>query len=230
MKEECNEQLSKGPRSKNIHSTRCTGQKKAELTKEQRLAKRERAHYLRKKRWLIEKRRKQARRQTIRLALVSIGSGLLFMGGVFFYFFSVTKVYGYSMLPTLADGELVIINRQKEIGRYQLIAFYTEKGDIIVRRVIGLPGEKVELRQDKLYVNDEERVEFYLPKESIQAENSVQSSEASDQEVEGIQSVPENTYYVLGDNRAYATDSRYFGPVSKEKIVGVILMQTARRE
>ncbi|KAF1297830.1 signal peptidase I [Enterococcus sp. JM4C] len=218
------EERQRVPKKKHTHV------KKSAHTSKQLRARKERARRLRKKRWLMEQRRKQARKRTIRMALVSIGSGLFFMAIVFFYFFSVTKVYGYSMLPTLDDGDVVIVNRRQPVTRYQLIAFRTVKGDVIVRRVIGLPGEKVELRQGKLYVNDEERVEFYLTKESVPTEEATKLGEFSGQEVEGIQSVPKNTYYVLGDNRSYATDSRYFGPVAEDQVIGVISMRESEGE
>lgn len=179
----------------------------------------------RKKQWQLAQRKKQQRRQRIRTLGISIGGGVLFVMLVLMYFFSVTKVYGYSMLPTLADGDLVIINKQTNVTRYQLIAFRTDKKDVIVRRVVGFPGEKIELRQGKLYVNDEERVEFYLAEEETSAEKVKPSLADTGQEISGLQSVPEHTYYVLGDNRSYATDSRYFGPVSEDQVIGVVTMR-----
>ena len=104
------------------------------------------------------------------------------------------RVDGASMNPTLEDGEILILKK------------YDRSLEKLVKRVIGLPGEKIAYKDNKLYV-DGKRV-----KEPFEHEVT------DDFELE--EQIPEGYYFVLGDNRINSTDSRMIGAISKEQIQG----------
>ncbi len=118
-------------------------------------------------------------------------------------------VSGASMDDTLNDGQLVIINkfiyRFSDIDRFDIVVLDNDlTKDKIIKRVIGLPNEKIEYRQNRLYINDELiEVDFdYKETENF-------SFMTGDGE-----------YFVLGDNRPVSKDSRSFGAFKKEDFVG----------
>ena len=117
------------------------------------------------------------------------------------------RVNGDSMKDTLHNGDIMILNiikyRFSEIKRFDIVV--VNKGnEYIIKRVIGLPGEKVEYRNNQLYINDELVEDHY-------------STEVTE---DFIATVPKDSYFVLGDNRTNSLDSRYFGPFSKKQILG----------
>ncbi len=75
-----------------------------------------------------------------------------------------------------------------------------------IKRVIGLPGEKIEIKKGRVYINDQELAETYIEDFGVDTFDSVQLSE--------------NQYYVMGDNRTNSFDSRRFGPVDRKSIIG----------
>ena len=130
-----------------------------------------------------------------------------------FFIFSPIKVNGSSMEPNLKDGDIMILN---EIGYYingvnRFDIVVVDTGDEkIIKRVIGLPGEKVEYRDNKLYINDAEVVENFKHADT----NDFTLSDVN------IEKVPNDHYFVIGDNRGNSKDSRVIGAVHKSKIVG----------
>jgi signal peptidase I len=142
--------------------------------------------------------------------LIAIGLALVII--VFLY--QPVKVEGTSMAPLLSDQERIFIN--KFVYRFEAI----ERGDVVVfwypldrsksfiKRVVGLPGEMVEIRQGMVYVNDVAVVEPYVPR---------QYEDLSDF---GPLQVPQGSYFVMGDHRISSNDSRVFGPVPSRFIYG----------
>lgn len=117
-------------------------------------------------------------------------------------------VNGDSMLSTLHDKDLVIVNKialKKGINRYDIVVVKTEDTTII-KRVIGLPNEKVTYKNNKLYINDK------------LVDTPIEFQETSDFELTS----GKDEYIVLGDNRMISKDSRYIGPVKKEQIKGKV--------
>lgn len=137
------------------------------------------------------------------------------------YVFSVTQVVGSSMSPTLKEDEILFLNK----AQYKL--FKIKRGDIVsleyadtkylIKRIIGLPGEKVEIKNSKVYINDELLEEEYLNEDLNYADFSLSSL--------GYSVIPEDMYFVLGDNREDSLDSREIGLIKKEQIKGKIFMK-----
>ena len=132
-------------------------------------------------------------------------------------FFDATRVAGNSMLNTLHDGDMLFMNK---IGKH----FHDyERGDIVilnapdypnrlyVKRVVGVPGDTVTLKDEKVYLNGEELNEPYTS-----VDYTLQTSDTYEWYL------LDNQYFLLGDNRAEgaSNDSRNYGPVEKDEIVG----------
>jgi len=118
-------------------------------------------------------------------------------------------VDGPSMNETLHNGEVLLLKKfDKSFDRYDVVVFI-KKGktqEKLIKRIIALPGEKVKCVSGIIYVNNEE------------IEDSHAHGETKDF---GEVIVGENEYFVMGDNREVSYDSRYFGPIKKENILGV---------
>lgn len=129
------------------------------------------------------------------------------------------QVIGTSMQPTVYANDMVIVNkllyRFTEPSRGDIVVFPSvEEGKkvYLIKRIIGLPGDKVDLKDGKVYVNDIELTEKYI---------TVETTAVSGQ-TEFPMTVPEGEYFVLGDNRIVSKDSRYLsiGTVPRSKIIG----------
>ena len=117
------------------------------------------------------------------------------------------KVNGTSMVDTLHNGDIMILNnyiyRFRDIERFDIVVVDTER-EYIIKRVIALPGEELEYKDNKLYINGKKVKDNY-----------------SDEKTEDFKTiVPKNSYFVLGDNRTNSMDSRVIGPIKKNKILG----------
>ena len=129
------------------------------------------------------------------------------------YVFSPIRVNGSSMFPTLKDGDIMFLN---EIGyhingvkRFDIVVVKTDE-DRIIKRVIGLPGETVEYLDDKLFINGEEISEDFY-------HDITHNFKLEEIDVDVI---PEDYYFVVGDNRGNSKDSRIIGLIPKNKIMG----------
>ncbi|MCU9614809.1 signal peptidase I [Caldibacillus lycopersici] len=141
------------------------------------------------------------------------------------YFFYPTTVYGESMEPTFHNLDRVLISKISDIQRFDIIVFHApDSNDYYIKRVIGLPGDTIEMKNDVLYVNGKATKESYL-------ENSKKNTfgnftkDFSLQEVTGQATVPKGSLFVLGDNRLRSNDSRIFGYVPVGDVVGEVNFQ-----
>ena len=142
------------------------------------------------------------------------------------YVFSPAAVNGSSMEPTLHNNDRLWVTSIKKPQRFDIIAFPSPRnGQRLAKRLIGLPGETVEYRDDTLYINGVSLSEDYL----ASAKRNVSKNENYTQDftletLEATQSltVPEGMYFVLGDNRPRSDDSRYFGFVKQASVEGVL--------
>ena len=119
-----------------------------------------------------------------------------------------------SMVPTLKYGDRVLVNkfiyRFTEPERGDVVVFKSVQDDQqdLIKRVVGVPGDKISVRGGRLFVNDELQREPYVNKKM------------PDRSFAAPTTVPQNHIFVMGDNRANSQDSRVFGPVPKENIEG----------
>lgn len=138
------------------------------------------------------------------------------------FVFMPVVVKGHSMDPTLADGERVIALKNTGVDRFDIVTFPApdEENKNYIKRVIGLPGETIEYKNDVLYVNGKEVDEPYLDqfKEGL-TDGGPLTYDFSLEQLDA-EKVPEGEYFVLGDNRRNSKDGRMIGFVSEEKISG----------
>lgn len=122
------------------------------------------------------------------------------------------RVQGSSMVPTLHDKEILLLKKyDKSYKRFDIVVL-NKDGNKLIKRVIGLPGEHIAYKENRLYVNGEEVKEPFLP-ENLEFPDF-------DTILLGSEKVPEGYLLVLGDNRNNSTDSRIFGFIKKEEITG----------
>ena len=138
---------------------------------------------------------------------------------LFIYIISFMQVIGPSMSSTLSEGDLVFVSKLRykisNPKRGDVIVFEHNGVKNLIKRVIGLPGDVVEYRNNKLYINNIEYKEDYLDKDMITDDFSTLDI--------GEKVIPEDKYLVLGDNRVNSQDSREIGYVSKDDIIGKVI-------
>ena len=135
---------------------------------------------------------------------------------VILFIYQPVKVEGTSMMPTLDDQERIFINKFVyrfhfgNIDRGDTVVFWFP-GDptkSYIKRVIGMPGDRVEVNDGKVIVNGQALVESYVP------------PEFRDQSSMSARLIPEDEYFVLGDHRSSSNDSRAWGFVPRSFIYG----------
>lgn len=143
------------------------------------------------------------------------------------FFFAPIVVDGYSMMPTLKDTDRMIVNKfSYKIGepdRFDIIVFEAPEGKDYIKRVIGLPGDKIAYDQDTLYINGKPYKEPYLDeykKSLVDGGPLTESFTLEDIAEINQETVPEGHLFVLGDNRRYSKDSRHIGAVPMDKVLG----------
>lgn len=163
-------------------------------------------------------------------------------------FFVTVKVDGPSMEPNLVDRQTVLALKLSKISRGSVIVFDARDEDpgiqtgqkYYVKRVIAIPGDTVRSENGNLYVNDKLVDQSWISEDQrtsgtlnwdlddLQGENSPfktvngETGETVKWNDDKENVVPDNSYFVLGDNRAVSEDSRFFGWVSKDHVLGVV--------
>lgn len=160
------------------------------------------------------------------------------------------QIPSQSMLPTLKVGDFILVSKSTygirlPVLRTKLVDISSPKrGDVMVffpphedryfiKRVVGLPGDKVQVLNGVLYVNEEQMEQVLMPEEATSArsvvmtENLVGSQHLMQKRISPTRLsqsyssiVPDGHYFMMGDNRDNSSDSRVWGPVPEERIVG----------
>lgn len=144
------------------------------------------------------------------------------------FLFVMVSVDGQSMYPTLQHNDRLVLNKVSSIERFDIVVFPApdEPEKQYIKRVIGEPGDKIEYREDVLYLNDEQVDEPYLDHIEVgEYFSSYITGNFSLESLYGTETVPEGQYFVLGDNRLNSRDSRSFGFVDAEDITGETQLQ-----
>ena len=160
---------------------------------------------------------KKETRQGHILLCVALWSAISFL--MFNKFVLATVIIdGASMEPSLSSGDTCLLNRLEpllgSVDRGEVVVLQ-DRGpdDYAIKRVIGLPNDEVEIRNGHVFVNGTELVEDYLSRGTF-----TQSTRPGfDRFVVGPES-----YFVMGDNREVSEDSRYYGPVGRSALLGVV--------
>lgn len=122
-------------------------------------------------------------------------------------------VSGTSMEPTLKNKQILLLNKitykSNDIERFDIVVINKGKEEII-KRVIGLPGESVEYRNNTLYINGHEFENDY----------NFETNDFTLKSICNCEKIPKDKYLVLGDNRGVSADSRIIGLIEKKDILG----------
>lgn len=148
---------------------------------------------------------------------IAIAVGLAFLIRTFL--FAPFIVEGESMETTLHNAEKLLVNKAiyflREPERGEIVVFHAEPTRDYIKRVIAIPGDTIEIRNDTLYINGEVVPEPYLEENR----KRLQDDFALTEDIEPL-TVGEGQIYVMGDNRRNSKDSRTIGPVDIDSVVG----------
>ncbi|WP_430175401.1 signal peptidase I [Peribacillus simplex] len=140
------------------------------------------------------------------------------------YIFAPIVVDGESMMPTLQDHERIVLTKFgtniDSIDRFDIVVFHATVDKDYIKRVIGLPGDHIEYKDDTLYINGKAYEEQYLEKYKKQMAGMPLTESFKLEDITGSMTVPDNQLFLMGDNRQNSLDSREIGTISVDEIVG----------
>ncbi len=151
---------------------------------------------------------------TLEFLVILLVSFALVFGFVRPFVVEAFRIPSESMVPTLEIGDRLFVNkfiyRFTDPERGDIVVFKSVEGgeEDLIKRVVAVPGDTVEVRDGVLYVNGQPQPDPYV------------SREFPDRSYYGPKTVPEGHVFAMGDNRANSRDSRFFGPVPYENIQG----------
>jgi len=149
--------------------------------------------------------------------MVKLIRNLIMLGFVFLvgYVFGIKEVRFFeiassSMTPALQEGDRVVTVKKSRLKRYDIVLLNAPKGprEKLTKRIIGLPGETIEVKDGRVFIDGERLKEDYLeerPQYELETE------------------IPSGSYFLLGDNRNESEDSRVWGPVLEKYITGRVV-------
>lgn len=167
-----------------------------------------------------EEKRKSASRNALEFAVTLLVAFVLVFGFIRPFVVMAYSIPSVSMVPTLEVGDRVLVNkfiyRFKEPERRDIVIFdavANGKPETLIKRVVGLPGDRISLRDGILYLNGERQKEPYIVnKPCVRSLPKTCSF--------GPVTVPKDHIFVMGDNRANSEDSRFIGPVPRQSVKG----------
>lgn len=141
-----------------------------------------------------------------------------------FFFVEPGVVDGQSMEPTFKDNNFFLVNKigllTRSPKRFEVVQFLQpETKTSVIKRIIGLPGETVTIRRNAVFINNSQGDEYELPESYLPSGSIIQVRFGLPAKI----SVPAYAYMLLGDNRMYSTDSREYGPVHRDRMVGKVM-------
>lgn len=132
------------------------------------------------------------------------------------FIIGIARVDGNSMNPNLKNNQLLLYSKNiNKINRFDIVIIKVN-GNLYVKRVIGLPSESIEYRDNNLYVNENKIQENY---------KRTTTDDFNLLDISSNTKVPNNKFLVLGDNRSYSYDSRNFGLIDKSQIIGKLILK-----
>lgn len=143
------------------------------------------------------------------------------------FIFTPSTVFGESMSPTFHNEDKIIVSKTSQIQRFDVIVFNApdNPGEKYIKRVIGLPGDSIEMKEDVLYINGKAFQEPYLIENKKENFFNKLTEDFTLKEKYGVVKVPQDMLFVMGDNRLVSKDSRIFGFVPRETVIGEVKLR-----
>ena len=144
----------------------------------------------------------------------------IIVGGVYFFLGRPFTVSGASMYPTLHNGDRMVLSKVGDIHRFDVVILKAPDENVeYIKRVIGMPGDTVEMKSGVLYINGKKVAQPFINTEAL-AKQTVFMDDFTLESLTGESKVPEGKYFVLGDNRGVSKDSRMIGFIDRSAIEG----------
>ena len=144
----------------------------------------------------------------------------IIVGGVYFFLGRPFTVSGASMYPTLHNGDRMVLSKVGDIHRFDVVILKAPDENVeYIKRVIGMPGDTVEMKSGVLYINGKKVDQPFINTEAL-AKQTVFIDDFTLESLTGESKVPEGKYFVLGDNRGVSKDSRMIGFIDRSEIEG----------
>lgn len=147
------------------------------------------------------------------------------------FLFDIGKVDGTSMEPNLVDSQLFLVDRFsflfRDVRRYEVVQTFHPflENKILIKRVVGLPGEIINIQTDKIIITTNAGEEILISEPYISAQSYTIIKPGWNSRFV----IPDHSYFVLGDNRNFSVDSREFGPIHRKYIIGTVTYLSSKK-